>query len=227
MKKIIAYSLFAFCLSTPIAHAMQASVQYDCQSGKSVKVTYQFNKQGLPTSAQAVINGRTQYMPINLSRSDSVSTVFGKDNQYVLSSGYLDSKNYKKSSILLTSPSNKILFKNCSARSSTNVTKSPKVKSFNTSVGKVRYQCQSGKSLLVHYNFNAEGLPTSAKAYINGGVRYMPVNLSRSDNSGTVFGKDGQYVLSSGYLTNKNYKKSSMLLTSPNNEILFKNCTGK
>ncbi len=227
MKKIIAYSLFAFCLSTPIAHAMQASVQYDCQSGKSVKVTYQFNKQGLPTSAQAVINGRTQYMPINLSRSDSVSSVFGKDNQYVLSSGYLDSKNYKKSSILLTSPSNKILFKNCSARKSSTLTKRNKAKSFNTSVGKVRYACQSGKSVQVHYSFNDVGLPTSAKAYINGRIRYMPINLSRSDSVSTVFGNEGQYVLSSGYLTKKNYKKSSMLLTSPNNEILFKNCTGR
>ncbi len=227
MKKIIAYSLFAFCLSTPVAHAIQASVQYDCQSGKSVKVTYQFNKQGLPTSAQAVINGRTQYMPINLSRSDSVSSVFGKDNQYVLSSGYLDSKNYKKSGILLTSPSNKILFKNCSVRKSSTLTKRNKAKSFNTSVGKVRYACQSGKSVQVHYSFNDVGLPTSAKAYINGHVRYMPINLSRSDSVSTVFGKEGQYVLSSGYLTKKNYKKSSMLLTAPDNKILFKNCTGQ
>ncbi len=227
MKKIIAYSLFAFCLSTQFAHAMQASVQYDCQSNKSVKVTYQFNQQGLPTSAQAVIDGRVRHMPINLSRSDNSGTVFGKDNQYVLSSGYLDSKNYKKSSILLTSPNNKILFKNCSARKSTVLNRQSKQKSFNTSVGKVRYACQSGKSVQVHYSFNGVGLPTSAKAYVNGRVRYMPINLSRSDNSGTVFGKDGQYVLSSGYLTNKNYKKSSMLLTSPNNEILFKNCKGQ
>ncbi len=227
MKKIVACSLFAFCLSTPIAHAMQASVQYDCQSNKSVKVTYQFNKQGLPTSAKAVVDGRLRHMPINLSRSSNVDTVFGKDNQYVLSSGYLDSNNYKKSSILLTSPSNKILFKNCSARKTTVLERRNKPKSFNTSVGKVRYQCQSGKSLQVHYSFNSVGLPTSAKAYVNGRVRYMPINLSRSDSVGTVFGKEGQYVLSSGYLTKKNFKKSSMLLTSPNNKILFKNCTGQ
>ncbi len=227
MKKIIAYSLFAFCLSTQVAHATQASVQYDCQSNKSVKVTYQFNKQGLPTSAKAMIDGRVHHMPINLSRSDNSGTVFGKDNQYVLSSGYLDSKNYKKSNILLTSPSNKILFKNCSAKKSTTLTKPTKEKSFNTSVGKVRYACQGGKSVQVHYSFNDVGLPTSAKAYINGNVRYMPINLSRSDSVSTVFGKEGQYVLSSGYLTKKNYKKSSMLLTAPNNEILFKNCTGK
>ncbi len=227
MKKIIAYSLFAFCLSTPVAHAMQANVQYDCQNGKSVKVTYQFNKQGIPTSAKAYVNGGVRHMPINLSRSDSVSTVFGKDNQYVLSSGYLDSKNYKKSSMLLTSPSNKILFKNCSARKSSTLAKRSQPKSFNTSIGKVRYACQSGKSVQVHYSFNDVGLPTSAKAYIDGRVRYMPINLSRSDSVSTVFGKEGQYVLSSGYLTKKNYKKSSMLLTAPDNKILFKNCTGR
>ncbi|MBS9779574.1 MAG: hypothetical protein KGV51_03005 [Moraxellaceae bacterium] len=227
MKKIVVCSLIALGLSTQVAHAMQASVQYDCQSNKSVKVTYQFNQQGLPTSAQAVVNGRNHYMPINLGRSDNTGTVFGRDGQYVLSSGYLDSKNYKKSSILLTSPSNKILFKNCSARKSTVLNRQSKLKSYNTSVGKVRYQCQSGKSLQVHYSFNNVGLPTSAKAYVNGRVRYMPINLSRSDNSGTVFGKNGQYVLSSGYLTKKNFKKSSMLLTSPNNEILFKNCKGQ
>ncbi len=225
MKKIAFYSLISLCLSTQVAHAMEANVEYDCQSNRSIKVTYQFNDVGLPTSAKAVIGGRTRYMPINLSRSNNVDTIFGKEKQYVLSTGYLDSKNFKKSSILVTAPDNKILFKNCMAKKTkVSKTKKAKQKSFNTSVGKVRYTCQSGKSLQVHYSFNSVGLPTSAQAFINGRTRYMPINLARSNNVDTIFGKEGQYVLASGYLDSKNFRKSQMLLTSPNNEILFKNC---
>ncbi len=225
MKKIFFCSLIALGLSTQVAHAMQAEVQYDCQSNKSVKVTYQFNKQGLPMSAQAFVDGRIRYMPINLNRSDNVDTIFGKEKQYVLSTGYLDSKNFKKSSILLTSPSNKILFKNCSAKTSTVSKKSKEqLPPAKTSVNKVHYNCQSGKSFQVYYNFNSQGLPTSAQAYVNGHVRHMPLNLSRSNNVDTIFGKEGQYVLASGYLNKKNFRKSSVLLTSPNNKILFKNC---
>lgn len=92
------------------------SVQYQCQQGKKIKVRYGFNKQGLPTYASALINGQKRMLPINLSRSDNVDTVFGKEGGYVLSAGQLDRKNYRQSSMMITAPNDEIVYKDCSVR---------------------------------------------------------------------------------------------------------------
>lgn len=91
------------------------SVNYRCQSGKKVKVTYGFNKQGLPTYAQATLNGKSRFMPINLNRSDSVDTVFGDENNFSLSTSALSKSNYRKANIMVMSPSSEVLFKGCKA----------------------------------------------------------------------------------------------------------------
>lgn len=98
------------------AHAKttsKKSVNYSCQSGKKVKVTYGFNKQGLPTYAQATLNGKSRFMPINLNRSDTVDTVFGDENNFSLSTSAINKNNYRKASIMVMSPSSEILFKGC------------------------------------------------------------------------------------------------------------------
>ncbi|MFC5920749.1 adhesin [Neisseria weixii] len=92
------------------------TVTYSCQQGRTLKVTYGFNKQGLPTYAAASLNGRKRVLPINLARSDIAGTMFGKENGYVVSTGYLDSKNYRTSSAMVTSPNNQILYKGCETR---------------------------------------------------------------------------------------------------------------
>ncbi len=228
MKKMILCSLLPVLFACQTLNASEGTVEYACQSNKSLKVTYRFNAQGLPTQAKTFVNGKQRVLPINLGRSNNVDTIFGKEGTYVLATGYLDNKNYKKSSVLLTSPKNQILFKNCFAAQS-NTLKKGKKKSAQkpAKIGKVHYACQSGKSINVTYHFNTQGLPTLAKAYIRGHHREMPINLARSNHVDTIFGRQGGYVLSSGYLDSKNYKKSSMLLTSPTNEILFKNCSAK
>ncbi len=210
MKKIL--GLMLLVLFTNSAYAAVGSVDYACQSHRSIGVSYHFNEQGLPTKAVAVIDGAERVMPINLSRSNHIDTIFGEEGQYVLSANYIDIKNFRSSSILLTSPDNKILFKNCFP-----------VKKEVTS-GKVHYACQSNKSIDVTYFFNVQGLPTRAKAMIQGKQRVMPINLRRSNHVDTIFGKEGQYVLSANYIDNRNYRRSSILVTSPKNEILFKNC---
>ena len=94
------------------------SVNYNrCQTGGKVKVTYGFNKQGLPTYAQAELNGKTRFMPINLYRSNKSETVFGDEDNFSLVSagGGITSKSYTKPSVMIFSPSSEILFKNCKA----------------------------------------------------------------------------------------------------------------
>lgn len=94
----------------------QKTVNYRCNNGKSVKVTYGFNEQGLPTFAQANVNGKSRFMPINLNRTGSDGTVFGDENNFSLSGEVMDSKNYRQADIMIMSPSSEIVYKGCVAR---------------------------------------------------------------------------------------------------------------
>lgn len=96
------------------------TVSYSCQGGKKVAVKYGFNKQNLPTYAQASLNGKTRFMPINLNRSDAIGTVFGDEDNFSLS-GAVDAdsltfKNIRKSSVNIQSPGSEIIYKGCTAR---------------------------------------------------------------------------------------------------------------
>lgn len=95
------------------------TVNYTCQNGEKVSVKYGFNKQNLPTYAQASLNGKTRFMPINLYRTDDVGTVFGDEDSFSLSGGVdanaLTYKNIRKSSINVLSPASEIIHKGCHA----------------------------------------------------------------------------------------------------------------
>lgn len=92
------------------------NVSYNC-GGKRVTVKYGFNKQGLPTYAQAFLNGKTRYMPINLNYSDMSATDFGDENNFSLhtNTGPITKKNYRRG-IQIQEPGSQILYKSCSAR---------------------------------------------------------------------------------------------------------------
>lgn len=97
------------------ATVVRKAVNYDCGNGKRLKVTYGFNKQGLPTYAQAYLNGKTRFMPINLNYSDMVGTTFGDENNFSLSTEGITNKKYRKA-IQVQSPSSEIIYKSCSPR---------------------------------------------------------------------------------------------------------------
>lgn len=96
----------------------ERQVTYSCLNRKTVKVTYGFNKQNLPTFAQAKLRGKNWFMPINLHRSDNVDTVFGDDDNYNIMSDAMTLQNYHRSSINVQDATGEILFKNCTAKSS-------------------------------------------------------------------------------------------------------------
>ncbi|MBF0804038.1 MULTISPECIES: adhesin [Neisseria] len=91
-------------------------VQYVCQQGKKVKVTYGFNKQKLPVYASAHINGKTRRMPINLYRSDDVTTTFGDEKSFSLGAEHMTLNNHRRQSVMITSPSQEIVYKGCMPR---------------------------------------------------------------------------------------------------------------
>ncbi|MDO4251546.1 MAG: adhesin [Moraxella sp.] len=91
------------------------NVKYTCQSGKKLTVKYGFNKQNLPTYAEATLNGKKRFMPVNLYRSDNVSTIFGDENNFSVLGGVITYKNVGSSSVNVQSPASEILFKSCQA----------------------------------------------------------------------------------------------------------------
>ncbi|MDO5091295.1 MAG: adhesin [Cardiobacteriaceae bacterium] len=95
---------------------------------------------------------------------------------------------------------------------------------FAADEGSVHYQCQSGKSVKVHYKFNDEGTPTSASAKLNGKSRTMRYDAGRSDDVETFFRDKNGYRLSAEKLTVFNYRQQPVMITSPNDNILYKGC---
>lgn len=90
-------------------------VTYTCQSKATAKVVYGFNKQGLPTYAQATLGGKQRFMPINLDRSDDTSTFFGDDDSWKLGAGYMTLNNYHKVPVSnIQNPAHEITHKSCS-----------------------------------------------------------------------------------------------------------------
>ncbi|ABX74178.1 adhesin component [Neisseria meningitidis 053442] len=116
LSSAIALSSMAAAAGTDNPTVAKKTVSYVCQQGKKVKVTYGFNKQGLTTYASAVINGKRVQMPVNLDKSDNVETFYGKEGGYVLGTGVMDGKSYRKQPIMITAPDNQIVFKDCSPR---------------------------------------------------------------------------------------------------------------
>ena len=49
-------------------------------------------------------------------KSDNVETFYGKEGGYVLGTGVMDGKSYRKQPIMITAPDNQIVFKDCSPR---------------------------------------------------------------------------------------------------------------
>lgn len=101
--------------TTSIATTSTKTANYICQQGKHVKVTYGFNRLGIPTYAKARINGRTRIMPYNQTQSEVDLARFGTENSYSLAGDRLTIQDYRKFNMSINSPRSEILFKDCNA----------------------------------------------------------------------------------------------------------------
>ena len=212
----------AFGLSAP-ALAAGGTVSYVCQNNRTVNVQYQFNAQGIPTTAQAVLNGSKRVLRYDLDRSDNVDTFFKDRAGYNLGSNYMDSSNYRNSNIMITAPNNQILFKDCSPRGK-HAHQEPE-RAGGHADGSVAYVCQNNRRLNVRYRFNEVGLPTHATANIRGRAYTLRYDQNESDNVDTIFAGQG-YRLSAGYLDSKNFRtEGGLMVTAPNNQLLYKDCS--
>ncbi|MDY2948113.1 DUF7606 domain-containing protein [Mannheimia varigena] len=95
-----------------------STVKYSCQNGRKVTVKYGFNKQGIPTYAEAKLNGKTRFMPINLNTTDATGTNFGDENNFSLYGDPMEFDNHRKVEMSIQSPSSEILYKFCKPRKS-------------------------------------------------------------------------------------------------------------
>ena len=110
-----AFALMAFGFSAN-ASAAGGTVSYSCQGGKNVSVSYDFNSAGVPTDVSFKANGRRITLPYDMNASDNVETLFS-GRGYRFGAEYIDSRNYRRQSVsTVTDPSNRILYKGCSAR---------------------------------------------------------------------------------------------------------------
>lgn len=236
MKKILFTAMSIALASTSMTssaqeYAFSDTVQYSCQIGGMLNVTYNFNMQGIPEKAVANLQGKQRTLPINLDSSDDVETNFGKNNGYRISSEYMDSENYHQSSIIVSSPS-KILYKNCFAQNfgaktqkqHSNINLLEQQMTVNEKT--VHYKCDNNINLDVKFGFNREGLPTEATTFLNASTQVMKLNLKDSDAYTSVFEGENGYRLGSGGITLDNANQSSVIITKPNNQLI-KNCVAK
>ena len=90
--------------------------------------------------------------------------------------------------------------------------------------GTVSYSCQGGKNVSVSYDFNSAGVPTTARANLQGRNVVMRYDMNRSDNVDTFMQGNG-YILSTDALDSRNYRGKSINITAPNGQMLFKSCS--
>lgn len=217
-------------LSATSAHALESSdnVAYACQSGKNVTVRYHFNDVGLPTRAVVSLNGQSRTLNYDMTRSDNVDTFFQDASGYTLSTSYMDTSNYRNAAILINAPDGTLLYKDCNAKPAKAQKKGSKGKKKNNKKDKggkqVAYQCQDNRRLTVSYRFNEQGIPTHASAQLNGKTRTLPYDLASSTNVETFFIGQG-YRIGTDYMDADNYRSLPIMVTDPNDDILYKNCT--
>lgn len=208
------------CLSLS-AMASSHSVTYACEGGKQVQVRYQFNKAGIPTRAEAHIRGAKRVMAYDMNRSDDVDTFFANKSGYRLSSDYMDVKNFRKSSIMITAPNDEILFKSCTAQSGATAS-SGRNAGAAKNAQQVAYSCNNGR-LSVAYQFNSAGIPVSATAQLQGKRRTLSYDMNNSTDVETFFTAQG-YRLASDAMTRDNFQSLPIMVMAPGNKILHKSC---
>lgn len=127
MKNIITLSALAFIATNMVqaaglqSDAREAAesttkteyIKYRCQNGKHLSVKYGFNSQQQPTYAQAKLNGKSRFMPINVHTSDATGTTFGDEHNFSLYGDPITFKAVKTAEINIQSPAAEILYKDC------------------------------------------------------------------------------------------------------------------
>ena len=210
-----------------MASAAGGKVSYQCLNNKKVSVSYSFNSAGIPTRAVANIKGKQRTLKYDMASSDDVDTLFKDSSGYSLSTSYMDSGNYRDASIVILSPGSEVLFKDCSPSAAGPDEDAPGIRDASriTKRGSVSYMCENSRRLKVDYGFNGAGVPVKAEAVLKGKKRSLQYDLARSDDVDTFFKDKGGYNLSASSMDSGNFRESSIMVTAPGGEILYKDCS--
>lgn len=88
-------------------------VRYRCANGERFRVQYGFDASGAVVYAEARVNGKTRFMPLNPHRSDEEETVFGDSNNFGLSGKVVHLRHYKKAKVEFFAPGDQTIAKGC------------------------------------------------------------------------------------------------------------------
>ena len=209
------------------ASAAGGTVEYACQNGKNVSVRYQFNRAGVPATAQVYLQGRNRVLRYDMNRSDNVDT-FMQGGGYILGTSAMDSRNYRSQSINIPAPNGNMLYKGCDPRNNRRDRDQDDMRNEGrTTTGQVSYACQSGRRLDAAYRFNSAGVPTQVNFTANGRRISLPYDLNASDNMETVFSGKG-YRYNAENIDSRNYRRQSVaVVTDSSDRILFKDCRAR
>lgn len=118
MKKFVLTSIIA--LSTlPITAMAKPSpstvkVHYMCEGNQHTNVTYSFNKQGIPTKATTIINGKVKTLQYDLDKSDNTDTYFKNAQGDMIGMNVLTRQNVRTAdAVTITNTNNEIVYKAC------------------------------------------------------------------------------------------------------------------
>ena len=208
------------------ASAAGGTVSYQCQNNKKISVNYVFNKQGVPTQATATLKGKKRLMKYDLNRSDNVDTYFKDKSGFNISTSNMDASNFREAPIMIFSPDSEILYNDCNpvAQQSSESQQSQNAGKI-TKTGSVSYMCLNNRRVKVNYAFNGAGVPVKAEAVVNGRKRVMQYDLNRSDNVDTFFKDGAGYSLTSSNMDANNFRQNDIMITAPNGELVYKDCS--
>lgn len=220
MKKTLTLTLL-LGLSLGAQAQTNQTINYTCDNGVKATVSYKFDGEtGYPINAKVKVKKKSFTVNYDANRSDVTSSFFQSPQGHKLNADALTMVDLKNTNgIQILDQNDQFLAKECNVgNASVEIEQRP-------SADAVHYQCQNDKHLSVRYAFNREGLPVSALVNFKRKSFKLPINLDRSDNTGTVFTGHGYTLLPGGAVDSNNYRElDGLMLQNAQDQIVAKEC---
>ncbi|MDO4625788.1 MAG: hypothetical protein Q4A81_00525 [Pasteurellaceae bacterium] len=118
MKKLLFASVITLSvlpLSVMAKGNASVKVNYACEGNQNTSITYSFNKEGIPTKATTLIDGKMATLKYDLDKSDDSDTYFINKKGDMIGMNVLTRDNVRSAdAVTVTNAKNQIVRKACS-----------------------------------------------------------------------------------------------------------------